>query len=203
VWQSGVAISTSNAKETWLFGAGPFQYGTIYQGTRFAGNRLRLPFTGESSESSVPGGLVSYYGEVNFDQLAKSNRAKSPSALDEELKTLAETPKLFPLTEKLLTLPHPEYPRGLWAPAPLPPVAPEPAVVAERPAQPQAKPDSTPAPPPAASEPPAAKPAAGAAPPATPPPTSSPPAQAAPPAAAASAPAPATPTDASAPTVTR
>ena len=30
VWQSGVAVATSTAKEAWVFGAGPIRYGTIY-----------------------------------------------------------------------------------------------------------------------------------------------------------------------------
>ncbi|MCC6493697.1 MAG: hypothetical protein IT424_11840 [Pirellulales bacterium] len=37
VWQSGLALSESVAKDIWLFGAGPFQRGTIYDGTRFLG----------------------------------------------------------------------------------------------------------------------------------------------------------------------
>lgn len=41
VWQSGTAIARSTAKDTWVFGAGPFQSGTVYDGVRFAGMRLR------------------------------------------------------------------------------------------------------------------------------------------------------------------
>lgn len=40
VWQSGVAMSESVAKDIWLFGAGPFQRGTIYDGTRFPGTGI-------------------------------------------------------------------------------------------------------------------------------------------------------------------
>jgi hypothetical protein len=40
VWQSGVFPIVSNAKDTWIFGTGPFQRGSIYDGTRFAGSRL-------------------------------------------------------------------------------------------------------------------------------------------------------------------
>lgn len=39
-WQSGIARSSSNAKDTWVFGVGPFQRGTIHKDTRFAGDRL-------------------------------------------------------------------------------------------------------------------------------------------------------------------
>lgn len=37
VWQSGMAMNKSTANDIWLFGAGPFQKGTIYDETRFAG----------------------------------------------------------------------------------------------------------------------------------------------------------------------
>ncbi|HEY4232852.1 MAG TPA: DUF6655 family protein [Lacipirellulaceae bacterium] len=37
VWQSGLAIQESSSNDVWLFGAGPFQHGTIYQGPAIAG----------------------------------------------------------------------------------------------------------------------------------------------------------------------
>jgi hypothetical protein len=40
VWQSGTRQVASRAKDIWLMGAGPFQKGTIYNGTSFAGERL-------------------------------------------------------------------------------------------------------------------------------------------------------------------
>jgi hypothetical protein len=40
VWQSGVAHQESSANDVWILGAGPFQRGTIYEGTAFAGNAL-------------------------------------------------------------------------------------------------------------------------------------------------------------------
>lgn len=41
VWQSGIAQAGSNARDTWFMGIGPWQYGTIYRGTRFAGKRIK------------------------------------------------------------------------------------------------------------------------------------------------------------------
>jgi hypothetical protein len=41
VWQSGIAQAGSNARDTWILGVGPIQHGTIYNGTRFAGKRIR------------------------------------------------------------------------------------------------------------------------------------------------------------------
>jgi hypothetical protein len=40
VWQSGVVAAVSSARDVWLLGAGPFQKGTIRQGTEFAGQPL-------------------------------------------------------------------------------------------------------------------------------------------------------------------
>jgi hypothetical protein len=43
VWQSGTRQVASKAKDTWILGTGPFQKGTIYDGTKFAGERLIAP----------------------------------------------------------------------------------------------------------------------------------------------------------------
>jgi len=42
VWQSGSAISKSDAKDTWVMGAGPLQRGSIYDDVRFADLRVPL-----------------------------------------------------------------------------------------------------------------------------------------------------------------
>jgi len=43
VWQSGAIPVESTAKDLWVLGAGPFQRGTIYEGTKFAGDELNIP----------------------------------------------------------------------------------------------------------------------------------------------------------------
>lgn len=40
VWQSGLAKAESNSTSTWVLGAGPFQKGSVYDATRFAGQDL-------------------------------------------------------------------------------------------------------------------------------------------------------------------
>lgn len=42
IWQSGLSKGLSTAKSMWVLGAGPFQRGTIYDGTQFAGARIRV-----------------------------------------------------------------------------------------------------------------------------------------------------------------
>jgi hypothetical protein len=41
VWQSGLVHQESTANDVWILGAGPFQRGSIYDGTAFAGKALR------------------------------------------------------------------------------------------------------------------------------------------------------------------
>jgi hypothetical protein len=43
IWQSGSSQVASNARNTWIFGVGPFQSGTIHDGTQFAGRELSNP----------------------------------------------------------------------------------------------------------------------------------------------------------------
>lgn len=40
VWQSGISRSESSCRSSWVLGAGPFQKGSIHEGTRFAGRNL-------------------------------------------------------------------------------------------------------------------------------------------------------------------
>ncbi len=42
VWQSGISLARSTAKDSWFFGAGPFQKGTVYDGVKFAGAELNI-----------------------------------------------------------------------------------------------------------------------------------------------------------------
>jgi len=48
LWQSGIAQAESNARDVWLLGAGPFQNGTIYDRTHFAGSEIELPLVYEN-----------------------------------------------------------------------------------------------------------------------------------------------------------
>ena len=42
IWQSGVMAVRSGASDIWVFGAGPFQRGRVYDGTRFVGAAMDL-----------------------------------------------------------------------------------------------------------------------------------------------------------------
>lgn len=65
VWQSGISQARSTARDVWVAGVGPFQRGTIYDGTQFAGSRLELPL---AHHDDMPRHLqpIPYNGEYFF-----------------------------------------------------------------------------------------------------------------------------------------
>ena len=48
VWLSGIQLARSSSSDFWILGAGPFQSGTIHDGTQFAGQQIDLPFIGKN-----------------------------------------------------------------------------------------------------------------------------------------------------------
>jgi hypothetical protein len=82
VWQSGLVHQESSANDVWILGAGPFQRGSIYEGTEFAGKALR----GEADKKeAVPRRLpaVELASESTFtkpSQLAKTQAAPAAPA---------------------------------------------------------------------------------------------------------------------------
>jgi hypothetical protein len=54
VWQSGVNQALSSSKETWVFGAGPFQHGTVLDGTEVGGQVVQVPLTDEKPAQYTP-----------------------------------------------------------------------------------------------------------------------------------------------------
>jgi hypothetical protein len=86
VWQSGVSVAKSKAKDSWILGAGPFQRGTIYEGTQFAGQRLRFPFWRE--RDPVQPSISAYLDERFYADLSPAPAAPpiaegEPSSPDE------------------------------------------------------------------------------------------------------------------------
>jgi uncharacterized protein DUF6655 len=66
IWQSGVFPVVSNAKDTWILGTGPFQRGSIYDGTRFAGSRLL--FSRKKKEDPAPKPEIPITAEAVFEE---------------------------------------------------------------------------------------------------------------------------------------
>lgn len=73
VWQSGVSLARSNSQDVWLFGAGPFQRGTIHDKTRFAGEQLSIPGVDGAHDPDL-GLAVDYNKPHLFDLRAVQRR---------------------------------------------------------------------------------------------------------------------------------
>ena len=65
VWQSGISLARSTAKDSWIFGVGPFQRGTIYGGAQFAGSKISLAaLHTDGNAREVP--IESYSRQAHF-----------------------------------------------------------------------------------------------------------------------------------------
>ncbi len=74
VWQSGVVAAESKGKDFWVFGAGPFQRGNIYEGTEFAptGGKLDIPLVDLSKKRQQDREEVSVADEAYFVEPAEN-----------------------------------------------------------------------------------------------------------------------------------
>jgi hypothetical protein len=66
VWQSGISQSKSTAKDTWVFGAGPFQSGTVRGERQLAGERIPIPLIGDGRDRKGVPSLETYGSQVTF-----------------------------------------------------------------------------------------------------------------------------------------
>jgi len=102
VWQSGTRRVDSKSRDVWLFGAGPFQSGSIYDGTKLSGEKFRVPMTASSSEKTADttpdkGSRVWVAQEIRFDQpsagIARTPRAEKSASYNKSVTpTLSPTP---------------------------------------------------------------------------------------------------------------
>ena len=97
IWQSGIANQMSRAKDFWVLGAGPFQRGTIYQGTAFAGQTIKNPlvawFRRQPEELKIAHGV-----EVGTSKIF-AERPVAPDREDGGTK-VADKPKVEPTKPK-------------------------------------------------------------------------------------------------------
>jgi hypothetical protein len=92
IWQSGVRQQVSKAKDVWVFGTGPFQHGTIYEGTKFAGEHLQVPLAGKSNAGSQDKVWVAH--EMRFREPPRV--ARLPAATSAPGSTSADAPAATP-----------------------------------------------------------------------------------------------------------
>jgi hypothetical protein len=79
-WQSGIAQSNSNSKSTWVLGVGPFQRGSIHNGTQFAGGEV---FPVKTSESEAEQLNIEQYASSQTFQLDLPTNEAVPAAYEQ------------------------------------------------------------------------------------------------------------------------
>ena len=102
IWQSGIAQAGSSARDTWILGVGPLQYGTIYGGTRFAGKRIKPQPNGAiKSEEIVHANGVDHRGGFLFANRIfgqKSSEQPNPETATSSAPTMTATTDTNPTT---------------------------------------------------------------------------------------------------------
>lgn len=96
LWQSGIAQAGSSARDTWILGIGPLQYGSIYNGTRFAGKRLRSSSTvADDSRIAAQSNGIDHRGNYLFaNKIFSKKESESAIAGVEPQSTLSPKIKL-------------------------------------------------------------------------------------------------------------
>ncbi|MCA9176320.1 MAG: hypothetical protein KDB14_17660 [Planctomycetales bacterium] len=169
IWQSGVTTSMSDSDAFWVFGAGPFRRGTIYNGMQFAGSRVRIPKLIRSNQqigSPQEIALANYQEAWDYTiQPPASVRTPSTNDLVQPSEGAAEAS----LSDEPKLLPEDGHDPALVA-----------ADAADKPAPAAGPQPQTPAPTPETEPKPASKPEPQSVPKPNPAPAESPPAEAAP-----------------------
>ena len=84
VWQSGSRHVDSKSRDVWVLGAGPFQSGSIYDGTKLSGEKFRVPLSGSQQvadrKSIEKNNKIWVAQEIVFDGAPASNIAAAPPA---------------------------------------------------------------------------------------------------------------------------
>ena len=91
VWQSGMEMMASHARDRWLFGAGPFQDGELHDSPEFAGRRLEKTKWGWSQAKDYPEAVASA-GSVDLATARVYPASAAGSEKVRDPKTVAETP---------------------------------------------------------------------------------------------------------------
>ncbi len=110
VWQSGISRSVSTAGDTWVFGVGPFQRGSIHKGTQFAGTRLGFPFLNREKQKQRP--QIAYKDEHLFDEPPQKTESQSSESDHAESQPPAPQPEKPTDAEKQQTGQQTSQPKG-------------------------------------------------------------------------------------------
>ena len=130
LWASGNKIAEARVKAWWVVGAGPFNEGSIYNKTRFAGDEVNIPLVSKYKRKKKFGDPDSLPQFFNFeDDLPippESSPADAPSRQPTEAPVIspppASAPPTFPAASP--TMPMPAHPQGQPAAPPAFPAQP-------------------------------------------------------------------------------
>jgi hypothetical protein len=92
VWQSGVDTIASRAQNSWLFGIGPTQKGTIYEKAQFAGGEFRFPLFARKKEEAKRTVRVTRETQFNDPNLLALRPSDELSRFGESLRSPAPAP---------------------------------------------------------------------------------------------------------------
>jgi hypothetical protein len=111
IWQSGIATSMTNAKDYWFLGIGPIQRGSVYGGTRFAGDPLK-PFDPVALAKKLPDPVSVFRSEAQPDREQEPRRDIDSIVAPADYRQNATAPAPPPELQQ----PQPEQLN--WAPLP-------------------------------------------------------------------------------------
>jgi hypothetical protein len=109
VWQSGTVPVESTAKNLWLLGAGPFQRGTIYEGTKFVGQEIEIPLIAPGREEEH--GDLAVSDEAYFAEPVEPDEVPAPKPLT-AAQLARQAAKPAPKTAAKKPEPKPEVAKG-------------------------------------------------------------------------------------------
>jgi hypothetical protein len=91
IWQSGADVVASKARDLWVLGAGPFQRGTLYDHTQFAGDALHVPLVdgNQTAEGTPEPVRVSQQRLFNMPEKFPTKIAATPPPVDPTSQLLA------------------------------------------------------------------------------------------------------------------
>jgi hypothetical protein len=111
IWQSGIATSMTNAKDYWFLGIGPIQRGSVYGGTRFAGDPLK-PFDPVALAKRLPDPVSVFRGDTQPERKQEPLPDFDPGIAPADYRQRSSIPAPPP------ELQRPQQEQLNWAPLP-------------------------------------------------------------------------------------
>jgi hypothetical protein len=119
VWQSGIVENRSTANDIWVLGAGPFQRGTIYDGTRFVGKQAEPE---EEDERERPR-VAQIEDEAVFRGMRPAEIKADPAIVQASAESPVAPPAAAPAAATAAAPPAEAAPAAATAAAPAPAAA--------------------------------------------------------------------------------